>query len=220
MSPSWDLTAAGTPARLPRAVPRHFARRRAMGRAKGDGFRRVWGVRVTDSGPKASPSRGSATAEGWACRGAPRGRSCTPREAPRGKLRATECSKGEVARHERRQGRRCHSRCLRGPFYLVGSHGSGHACTSPSGGSAALCAAADRGKHQRRRISPRTGPRVTDSGPKASPLRGPVAAEGGACPPRAWLVLERIDWRGEAPTAVREDRARVSVDRHDGRAAQ
>ena len=55
------------------------------------------------------------------------------------------------------------------------------ACTSPSGGSAALCAAAGRGKHQRRRISPRTGPRATDSGPKASPLRGSAAAEGGIC---------------------------------------
>ena len=94
MSPSWDLTAAGTPARLPRAVPRHFARRRAMGRAKGDGFRRVWGVRVTDSGPKASPSQGPAAAEGGICHERGRGRrSChrthrgrnrTPREAARG----------------------------------------------------------------------------------------------------------------------------------------
>lgn len=28
---------------------------------------------------------------------------------------------------------------------------------------------------------PREGPRVTDSGPKASPLQGPAAAEGGIC---------------------------------------
>lgn len=76
------------------------------------------GVRVTDSGPKASPLQGPAAAEDWACRGVPRGRSCTPREAPKGKLRATECSKGEVARHERRQGRRCRPRCPCGPFSL------------------------------------------------------------------------------------------------------
>lgn len=64
---------------------------------------------------------------------------------------------------------------------LVGSRGSGHACTSPSGGSAALCAPACHGKGQGRRISPRMGVRVTDSGPKASPLQGPAAAEGGIC---------------------------------------
>lgn len=82
------------------------------------------GVRVTDSGPKASPSRGSAAAEDWACRGVPRGRSCTPRKAPKGKLRATECSKGEVTRHERRQGRRCRPRCPYGPFPLAGFRGT------------------------------------------------------------------------------------------------
>lgn len=68
---------------------------------------------------------------------------------------------------------------------LVGSRGSGHACMSPSGGSAALCAVAGRGKGQGRRFSPRTGPRVTDSGPKASPLQGPAAAEGGICHERS-----------------------------------
>ena len=64
---------------------------------------------------------------------------------------------------------------------LVGSHGSGHACASPSRGSAALCAAACHGRGRGRRISPRMGVRVTDSGPKASPLQGPAAAEGGIC---------------------------------------
>ena len=64
---------------------------------------------------------------------------------------------------------------------LVGSHGSGHARTSPSGGSAALCAPACHGKGQGRRISPRMGVRVTDSGPKASPSQGPAVAEGGIC---------------------------------------
>lgn len=64
---------------------------------------------------------------------------------------------------------------------LVGPHGSGHACTSPSGGSAALCAPACHGKGQGRRISPRMGVRVTDSGPKASPSRGFATAEGWAC---------------------------------------
>jgi hypothetical protein len=64
---------------------------------------------------------------------------------------------------------------------LVGSHGSGHARTSPSGGSAALCAPACHGKGQGRRISPRMGVRVTDSGPKASPSQGPAAAEDWAC---------------------------------------
>lgn len=64
---------------------------------------------------------------------------------------------------------------------LAGSRGNGHACTSPSGGSAALCAPACHGKGQGRRISPRMGVRVTDSGPKASPLQGPAAAEGGIC---------------------------------------
>ena len=64
---------------------------------------------------------------------------------------------------------------------LMGSRGSGHACTSPSGGSTALCAPACHGKGQGRRISPRMGVRVTDSGPKASPLQGPAAAEGGIC---------------------------------------
>lgn len=64
---------------------------------------------------------------------------------------------------------------------LVGSRGSGHACTSPSGGSAALCAPACHGKGQGRRISPRMGPRATDFGPRASPSRGPAAAEGWAC---------------------------------------
>ena len=88
------------------------------GRCQGRRISPRMGVRVTDSGPKASPLRGPAAAEDWACRGVPRGRSCTPREAPKGKLRATECSKGEVARHERRQGRRCRPRCPCGPFSL------------------------------------------------------------------------------------------------------
>ena len=123
------------------------------------------GVRVTDSGPKASPSQGPAVAEGGICHERGRGRrSChrthrgrnrTPREAARGD--ATPRFPGGI-------------------FSPARSCGSRSACTSPSGGSAALCAAADRGKHQRRRISPRTGPRATDSGPKASPLRGPAAA--------------------------------------------
>ena len=64
---------------------------------------------------------------------------------------------------------------------LVGSRGSGHACTSPSAPPAALCAPACHGKGQGRRISPRMGVRVTDSGSKASPLQGPAAAEGGIC---------------------------------------
>ena len=81
-SPSWDLAAASTPARRPRAVPRHFALRRAMGGAEGDVFRRGRG----------------------------RGRRISARERPpRGVLRqpktghAAECLEGEAARHGRRR---------------------------------------------------------------------------------------------------------------------
>lgn len=53
---------------------------------------------------------------------------------------------------------------------LMGSRGSGHACTSPSGGSAALCAPACHGKGQGRRISPRMGGKGDGFGAESVPL--------------------------------------------------
>lgn len=105
MSPSWDLTAAGTPARRPRAVTRHFARRRVTGGAEGDVFRRGRGQGRRISARK-RPPRGvprqrktghvAECLEGEAARHGRRRRgSCVLRNAARGKLHATRDGKGE-----------------------------------------------------------------------------------------------------------------------------
>lgn len=178
------------------------ARLRAAERGEGDGFRRGRGrgrrIRARKLRPREVPrqpgaGRAAERGEGDGFRrGRGRGRRIRPRKLrpwevswQLGMGRAADGAEGDASRHEMHRGRnrtpREAARENAAPPFPGGApsfarfRGSWSAGVSPSGGFAALCVPVCRRRCQGRRISPREGPKETDSAPKVSPLQGLVA---------------------------------------------
>ena len=88
-----------------------------------------------------------------------------------GDAHVTERTEGETARHERRRGG------TRRPVSPAASSPPRKVLRQPE----RLHVSLGRFRGTLRAGVSREGPRVTDSGPKASPSQGPAAAEGGIC---------------------------------------